>query len=91
MIVVFFDAGSRTAAAFRRSLGARTLRFVAASSRQITARDTATGSSWRLDGQAVAGALQGRALEPVNFHTGAWYAWAVYFPNTSIYRRPDSR
>lgn len=86
-IVVFFDSQSRTAAAFRRALDGRTLEFVAAGGGQRVARDAATGSGWRIDGQAIDGPLKGRTLDAVKFHTGAWYAWAAYFPETSVYHR----
>lgn len=86
-IVVFLDSRSRTAAAFKRSLDGRTLEFAAARNGQLVARDTASGSGWRIDGQAVDGPFKGRRLDALKFHTGAWYAWAAYFPDTSIYGR----
>lgn len=84
-VVVLFDRSSRTAAAFTRVLDGRALTFTSAKSSNLAAVDEGTKSAWRIDGQAVAGPLRGKRLEPVKFHRGAWYSWAAYFPDTSIY------
>jgi hypothetical protein len=83
-VVIFMDKKSKTAAAFRRSIDGRTPEF-APVSEQTVAKDKDTGSTWRIDGRAISGRLKGRSLEPLNFHVGAWYSWAAYFPDTTIY------
>lgn len=86
-IVVLFDRASRTAAAFKSRLDGRILRFGKATGPRAVAMDDDTVSMWRIDGTAIDGPLRGRRLEPLKFHTGAWYSWAAYFPDTSIYGR----
>jgi hypothetical protein len=84
-LVVLMDRKSKTAAAFARSVDGKTLEFAYAAERQAVARDKETGSLWRIDGRAVSGRLNGRSLDPLNFHVGAWYSWSAYFPGTTIY------
>ncbi len=100
-IVVFYDPQTNTAAAYERKLGKRVLRFenadrqgeraphATSSSRgdpiRLEAVDTATRSRWNLAGRAESGRLRGEQLAAVPAHTGAWYAWAAYFPDTKIY------
>lgn len=86
-IVVFFDRASQAAAGFKRRLDGRVLHFVPAKDSKAVAVDEATRSRWRIDGKAVDGPLRGSRLEPLKFHTGAWYSWAAYFPDTSVYGR----
>ncbi len=49
--------------------------------------DTRTGSTWNIRGQAVAGALEGQALEPLVAFDHFWFAWAAFFPETHLYRQ----
>ncbi len=46
--------------------------------------DEETGSRWDLLGQATAGPLAGKHLEPVVHGTPFWFAWAVFKPGTRI-------
>lgn len=50
--------------------------------------DAETASRWTLLGQAVAGPLAGRQLEPVVHGNHFWFSWAVFKPHTRIYRAP---
>ncbi|GBC81604.1 hypothetical protein HRbin10_00716 [bacterium HR10] len=86
-IVVFYDPQTNTAAAYERTLGKRVLRFENADRQgeRLEAVDTATRSRWNLAGRAESGRWRGEQLQPVSAHTGAWYAWAAYFPDTKIY------
>lgn len=48
--------------------------------------DRETGSTWTLDGRAVAGALEGAELEPVReAYVAFWFAWALFQPGTAIW------
>ncbi|MEE9202230.1 MAG: DUF3179 domain-containing (seleno)protein, partial [Dehalococcoidia bacterium] len=49
-------------------------------------QDQETGSTWNLSGQAVAGPLKGKALEPVVSVNSFWFAWGVFRPDTVIYQ-----
>ena len=47
--------------------------------------DNETGSRWNIFGEAVAGELQGQALETLKGNTTFWFAWAAAYPDTRIY------
>lgn len=47
-------------------------------------RDRETGSSWNVLGQATAGPLAGRSLEPHTHLDTFWFAWVVFQPRTRL-------
>jgi hypothetical protein len=47
--------------------------------------DRQTGSTWNLYGQATAGPLAGRSLDPVVAINHFWFSWAAFRPETRIY------
>lgn len=47
--------------------------------------DRETGSRWNVLGQAIAGKLQGKALERLPSVDAFWFAWAAFKPKTAIY------
>lgn len=49
-------------------------------------RDTQTGSTWSLDGEAVDGAMAGERLDPVSSDQPFWFAWAIFRPDSSIWQ-----
>ncbi len=48
--------------------------------------DKQTNSQWNLFGEAVQGELKGEKLTPIVFGSHFWFAWAVFKPNTIIYK-----
>lgn len=48
-------------------------------------RDEETGSRWTYFGEAVAGPLAGKRLEPVVHYVPFWFAWAAFAPDTPVY------
>ncbi len=50
-------------------------------------RDAETGTLWNLSGEAVDGTLAGERLTPVAHGNHFWFAWAVFLPDTEIWRR----
>ena len=46
--------------------------------------DDETGRRWSILGEAVAGPLEGTALEPVAHLDTFWFAWASYQPDTGV-------
>jgi len=46
--------------------------------------DEATGSTWTVAGEAIAGPLAGTRLEPVVHLDTFWFAWVRYHPNTEL-------
>jgi hypothetical protein len=49
-------------------------------------RDRETGSVWSLSGRAASGPLRGSRLTPVPAGDYFWFAWAVFRPDTRIWR-----
>jgi len=78
------DVGA--ANAFSRELGERTLTFSFEDDRVV---DEETGSEWNILGEAVAGPMQGRQLEPVVSVNHFWFSWAAFNPEARLYE-PDS-
>lgn len=68
---------------FDRRVGGRTLTF---EWRGGAFRDAETGSIWTLTGRAVAGPLRGSRLQPVAAGDFFWFAWAVFRPDTRVWR-----
>ena len=62
----------------------RSLRFVAAEDGGFS--DTETGSLWNVSGHAVAGPLAGTRLSEIPHGNHFWFAWAVFRPETRIWR-----
>lgn len=69
---------------FSRQLPSRALDFRPAGDGRFT--DWQTGSTWDLEGRAVAGPLTGERLEPVPHGDYFWFAWAAFRPGTDVRR-----
>jgi hypothetical protein len=80
---VWFDAASRSAAAFDRRLGERLLSFSFSEPGRL--RDAGTGSTWDMEGRCTAGALAGSALRPLRGLTTEWYGWYAAYPRTTLW------
>lgn len=48
-------------------------------------RDLETGSLWNIKGEAVQGELRGQRLAQVPAYQAYWFAWASFWPNTSVW------
>lgn len=96
-IVVFSTLGTSGALdtgeiAEGRDVGAGVFRAVE-DGRQLTLEprdggfvDLDTGSRWNLLGEAIAGSLEGRGLEPVVHIDTLWFAWGAFEPDTIIWQ-----
>jgi len=80
------DVGS--AGVFSRNLDRRTLTF---RSKGGTILDEETGSEWNVLGEAVAGELEGKRLEPVVSIDHFWFSWAAFRPETRVYEPQSER
>ena len=98
-VVVFWSAGTASAlddarisegrdvgstAVFFASVAGRDLDFEALGDGRF--RDTQTGSTWSLGGEAIEGELVGLRLEPVVHGNHFWFAWSVFKPGTKVVR-----
>ena len=82
-VTVWFDATSRSAAAFDRRLRG-TLHSFARDEAGVV-RDRATRSRWTMDGTCVEGELEGAQLTPLRGLMSEWYGWFALHPKTSIW------
>ncbi len=48
--------------------------------------DSETQSTWNFDGVAVSGPLSGQSMTRYVSETGFWFAWAAFYPTTTIYQ-----
>ncbi len=76
------DVGSSSA--FSPEFGGRRLRFEPAGDGRF--RDRETRSIWNLSGRAIAGELAGAQLTEIVHGNHFWFAWAVFRPDTEIWR-----
>ena len=85
-VVVTFDSGNGSTAAFSRLAGDRLLTFAPAEGGRSTMTDAETGSTWsRLTGTALEGPLAGAVLEPVPSFAVFWFAWSDFHPASAFY------
>jgi hypothetical protein len=75
------DVGA--AAAFGRELDGTLLTFSVHDDRFV---DTQTSSTWDILGNATDGKLAGKRLHPVVSANHFWFAWAVFKPDTRIWK-----
>ncbi len=76
------DVGS--AGVFSRELDGETLAFQSDGDGIIF--DEETGSEWNVLGEAVAGEMEGRSLDPVVSIDHFWFSWAAFRPETRVYK-----
>ena len=82
-LLVAFGSESRSAAVFSRTINGRTLTF---ETRHGNLTDAETGSVWSiLTGRALRGELAGIRLSAIPSVTLFWFAWADFYPDTSVH------
>ncbi len=47
--------------------------------------DSETRSSWNFEGVAISGPLKGQSMTKYVTETAFWFAWAAFYPDTTIY------
>lgn len=82
-ITVWFDAASRSAAAFRRELDGQRLSFRPLSKGIF--RDTETESHWNMEGLCVSGRRRGAQLTRLHGLMSEWYGWYASHPQTTLH------
>ena len=97
-LVVFFKPGTvsaldRSFIRESRDVGATGVFDPNLDGRQLSFRadgddivDEETGSVWNILGVAIEGPLAGKRLEPIVHGAHFWFAWAVFKPDTTVYR-----
>lgn len=88
-LIVTFDLESRSAAVFSRTVNGLTLNFEI---RHGNLTDAETGSVWSvLTGRAIRGELDGIRLSAIPSVTLFWFAWADFYPDTSVHGEQTSQ
>lgn len=77
-----------TTAVYQRTVNGRTLTFTPLDSAQF--RDQQTGSVWDFTGRAIRGPLTGVQLVAVQHLDTYWFAWAAFYPGTSLSPPPPA-
>ncbi len=80
--VVVMSPGKDMVRVYRRVVAGITLTF---EYRDGFFWDRETGSKWNFEGEAIEGPMKGSALERMIGVTCFWFAWAAFYPGTSIY------
>ncbi len=84
--VVFWDRATQGAAAFVPRFETQALTFRVVGSSVV---DEQTGSSWSVDGLAIAGPLKRAQLVAVNdAFVSYWFAWAAFYPGSVLWSAP---
>ena len=88
-IVIFYQPAGRLALGYSRRMAGDVLHFALAGDGAEGAMalfvDAETGSTWNLNGEAVAGPLAGEHLAPVGTCSAYWFGWASFWPQTQIW------
>ena len=83
-LLIFHDKTSFATAVFKRNVAADTRTFTPQGRYFV---EDNTGTRWNLvTGEAVSGKDKGTRLERLPAVNIYWFAWARYYPETSIYR-----
>ena len=83
-LVVLWDSAARAARAYEARSGAGQATLI---SQGTTFVDAESGSSWNLEGVAIAGSRVGEELLPVTESFVAfWFAWAGFHPDTEVWQ-----
>ncbi|MGH2403706.1 MAG: DUF3179 domain-containing protein [bacterium] len=97
-IVVFYEPGTASAlhraeVAAGRDVGAGGVFAPSLDGRRLTFRlrngriiDTESGSAWTILGEAASGPYRGKRLTPLVHGNHLWFSWAVFKPQTRIWR-----
>lgn len=89
-VVVVFDQHSGLSTVFDRTAAGRTL-TLRQGDEPLRMIDEETGSVWnKLDGQALDGPLKGEQMTMIPGFQLFWFAWSDFYPNTTVYRAPQS-
>jgi thiol-disulfide isomerase/thioredoxin len=87
--VVVVASGPLDVAAYDRRVGGRELTFRPPSGSQAVMNDEETGTDWSGQGEALAGALQGQRLKPLDGYVVEWHVWSAYHSQAEVAGVPD--
>jgi len=81
--VILWDASAKSAMAYSNVIDGAELTLTVVGNQIV---DDETGSTWRVDGIAASGPLEGRRLDAVpEAYIAFWFGWAAFETNTTIW------
>ena len=80
-LLIVYEEGLDTVRAFSREISGSVKSFEKQNDRLVSRPD---GTTWSSDGIGLAGPLEDRRLNHVDFFDVMWFAWYSFFPDTSI-------
>ena len=87
-LVIYRDPASEASAVYERRVHGQLLSFTPGAMWTLL-QDTTTGSTWDIvSGTAVDGPLTGTMLRRVPHMTIYWFAWADFYPHTTLFQAP---
>ena len=85
-VVVFWSTEAESAVAYKSDANGQALTFEIREGKFV---DVETESEWTLTGRAIAGPLEGSALELApDAYVAFWFAWTTFHPNTDLLPGP---
>lgn len=88
-VVAWYSPEAVSAAAYSRVVDGEAIEFLPLPPDHF--QDTKTGSTWDLQGLAVAGPLAGNQLRFVPSFITEWYGWAAFHPDTTVYNYEQAK
>ena len=85
ILLVMGADGNSVRCFVRPAVAGKLLEFYYRRPNDGTLIDSATGSAWNFAGQATAGPLAGRVLDPVQNTKDYWFDWSRYHPGTVLH------
>jgi hypothetical protein len=83
-LLVLWDSEARAARAYEPRTGSGPATVISQGSSFM---DTETGSSWNVEGVAIAGSRVGEQLLPItDSFVAFWFAWAGFYPDTELWQ-----
>jgi hypothetical protein len=83
-LLVVWDSTLNAVKGFSRQLDEDVLEFTQTDDFMT---DTATGSLWNYDGEAVSGDYRGRQLQAITLTNSFWFSWATTYPETDLFTK----
>lgn len=85
-VLITYQGSKETSFAFDRRVDGQTVTLTVTQDLPFLMEDGETGTTWNQLGEAVAGPLQGKQLEPLKqAYVAFWFAWNIYFPDTELF------
>jgi hypothetical protein len=82
-LLINVSTDGKTFHVFNRTVNKKVLQFISTAANEW--QDAQTRSVWQLNGQCIAGKLQGAKLEELQAYQEFWHSWQYFHPATTKY------